>query len=337
MASAKKMESKKPRKKGLIIATALIVVIIIAAGAVYWYTLPPPTVRISLGCGVVGGESILAGSALAKIVRQYYPNIEITAEVTTSYVDNVKLLNAKKVSMIALSAETIDMGIKGEGPFKDLGKTDMRLLFQWITYSVQVVTLKGAPINSPEDLKGKKVSVGGVGSTHYVCAQQLLEAYGMTMNDIKPYYTPVTEAADALRDGLIDAVIYLGSRTPAIVELATARDIKLISLSDAALSRVIAKYTYYIVANIPAGSYKGTEMAKTFGSHAFWCVAPGFDEELAYKITKAIYEHIDEFFSISPESIRVFMDVKRNGEVPFFQFNPGAARYLKEKGIAVKT
>ena len=67
------------------------------------------------------------------------------------------------------------------------------------------------------DLKGKTVCVGDVGSGTALNAAQVLEAYGMTFDDIKVMYDSFSGGADALKNGQCDAAFTVaGAPTPAL-------------------------------------------------------------------------------------------------------------------------
>lgn len=51
--------------------------------------------------------------------------------------------------------------------------------------TVQIVTLDKTGVKSLNDVKGKRVAVGAAGSGTEANARQILEAYGITYDDIK--------------------------------------------------------------------------------------------------------------------------------------------------------
>ena len=86
---------------------------------------------------------------------------------------------------------------------------------------VQIVTTN-PDIKTVADLAGKSVSIGAPGSGVYFNAIDVLSAYGLTENDIKPTYQSFGDSADALKNGQIDAAfIVAGAPTTSITQLAT--------------------------------------------------------------------------------------------------------------------
>lgn len=61
------------------------------------------------------------------------------------------------------------------------------------------------------DLRGKNVSVGSAGSGTEANARQILNASGITYDDISEVYLSFSESADAYKDGQVD-ILYYNSR-----------------------------------------------------------------------------------------------------------------------------
>ncbi|MBD9207743.1 MAG: TAXI family TRAP transporter solute-binding subunit [Clostridiales bacterium] len=110
---------------------------------------------------------------------------------------------------------------------------------------VQIVTTN-PEIKTVDDLKGKSVSIGAPGSGVYFNAIDVLGAYGLTENDIKPTYQSFGDSADALKNGQIDAAfIVAGAPTVAVTDLATTKDTYLVSLDSEHIAKLLETSDYY--------------------------------------------------------------------------------------------
>ena len=110
---------------------------------------------------------------------------------------------------------------------------------------VQIVTTN-ASIKTVADLAGKSVSIGAPGSGVYFNAIDVLGAYGLTEDDIKPTYQSFSDSADALKNGQIDAAfIVAGAPTTAVTDLATTKDTYLVSLDDEHIDKLLESSDYY--------------------------------------------------------------------------------------------
>ena len=122
---------------------------------------------------------------------------------------------------------------------------------------VQIVTTNPA-IKTVADLAGKSVSIGAPGSGVYFNAIDVLGAYGLTENDIKPTYQSFGDSADALKNGQIDAAfIVAGAPTTAVTDLATTKDTYLVSLDSEHIAKLLETSDYYTETVIAKDVYFG--------------------------------------------------------------------------------
>ena len=122
---------------------------------------------------------------------------------------------------------------------------------------VQIVTTN-ASIKTVADLAGKSVSIGAPGSGVYFNAIDVLGAYGLTEDDIKPTYQSFSDSADALKNGQIDAAfIVAGAPTTAVTDLATTKDTYLVSLDSEHIAKLLETSDYYTETVIAKDVYFG--------------------------------------------------------------------------------
>ena len=141
-------------------------------------------------------------------------------------------------SDVAYWAYTGTGTMEGKEPAKDL--RTIAALFQ---EHIHLVALKKSNINSVKDLKGKRVSLDEPGSGTYVDAKLILESNGLSTNDVKAEALKGKAATDALRNGKVDAIfVVAGYPTGAIVELASAVDIKLVPIDGSGAKSLTSKY-----------------------------------------------------------------------------------------------
>ena len=123
---------------------------------------------------------------------------------------------------------------------------------------VQIVTTDPS-IQTVADLAGKAVSIGAPGSGVYFNAVDVLGAYGRTENDIKPTYQSFGDSADALKNGQIDAAfIVAGAPTTAVTDLATTKDVYLVSLDEEHINKLLETSDYYAKTVIAKDVYFGS-------------------------------------------------------------------------------
>ena len=294
--------------------------------------------RISIATGGTGGVYYPLGGGIANVLTKYVPNMQATAEVTGASVDNMKLVGAGKAEVGFTMADTAWDAYQGQDKFKD-NKQAVRALVVFYPNLTHVVTVEGKGINTMADLKGKRISTGAPGSGTEVMAFRILEAYGIDKDkDVKRERLSVAESVNALKDGKIDALIWVGGiPTPAITDLAATPNtkIKLIDHADA-VDKMRAKYgPLYVKDTIAAKSYPGQEKENT--NLTVWnilVVNEKADEKVVYDIVKTMFEKKAEIVAVHKDASYLALENQLTGGSPI-PFHPGALRYFKEKGLKV--
>lgn len=294
--------------------------------------------RISIATGGTGGVYYPLGGGIANVLSKYVPNMQATAEVTGASVDNMKLVGAGKAEVGFTMADTAWDAYQGQDKFKD-NKQAVRALVVFYPNLTHVVTVEGKGINTMADLKGKRISTGSPGSGTEVMAFRILEAYGIDKDkDVKRERLSVAESVNALKDGKIDALIWVGGiPTPAITDLAATPNtkIKLIDHADA-VDKMRAKYgPLYVKDTIAAKSYPGQDKENT--NLTVWnilVVNEKADEKVVYDIVKTMFEKKAEIVAVHKDANYLSLDNQLTGGSPI-PFHPGALKYFKEKGLKV--
>jgi len=232
-------------------------------------------------------------------------------------------------SDVAYWAYTGTGTMEGKEPAKDL-----RTIAALFEEHIHLVALKNSNINSVKDLKGKRVSLDEPGSGTYVDALLILEANGLSEKDIKSEALKGNAATDALRNGKVDAIfVVAGYPTGAIVELASSVDIKLVPIDGPGAKKLTDKYGFFSQSSIPSGTYENVEETSTVAVGAQWFTSAKEDDELIYKITKALWnEESRKLMDVGhAKGKTITPDTALSGVgVPL---HPGAERFYREVGL----
>ena len=316
----------------------LLTTVMVAAVAVsVWVpaALSAPATRLSVLTGGTGGVYFPMGGGLAQMISKYIPNTQATAEVTSASVDNMRLIGAKRADIAFTLADTAYDAWKGEAAFRG-SPFPIRTLTPLYNNFNHLITMDGTGIATITDVKGKRVSVGSPGSGTEVTALRILEAAGIDPErDIRKERLGVAESADALKDRKIDAFFWSGGLpTAAVLDLATTPGIRmrLVPL-DTTIANLQKKYgALYFRSVILKEIYPGTPAnAPTVGVANLLVVHQDFSADLAYQITKMIYERRAELAAVHKEAANI-TTTGAAGRSPL-PFHPGAIRYFRERGI----
>ena len=200
------------------------------------------------------------------------------------------------------------------------------------TLGVLYIVENGESVQSLADLKGKTVCVGDVGSGTALNAAQVLEAYGMTFDDIKVMYDSFSGGAEALKNGQCEAAFTVsGAPTPALTDLATAYNFNMPSLSDEAVSYLTTNYPFLVQDNLPANTYTCVaDETVCVAVKAVFTASKDLSEDVVYEITKAMFDNQADLAKAQAK----FGFLSPEGAVAgSFDLHPGAEKYYKEIGV----
>lgn len=196
--------------------------------------------------------------------------------------------------------------------------------------TIQIIANKS--INSIEDLKGKRVSVGDAGSGTEFNTIQILAAYGMnTETDIIKNYQSFADSCDALKNGTLDAAfITSGHPTTAVTELAANYDFNILEVDDAHADKLINDYGFYAKVTITPDDYSVLKSpVQSVAVMATYIANNNLDENVVYAFTKGLFENKDSFVHQKAEGLSPENGIK-GVAIPFHN---GALKYYKELGL----
>jgi uncharacterized protein len=293
------------------------------------------TMRLSIATGNTGGVYYPYGGGLARVISQSVPRVDATAEVTAASVDNLKLIQLGKADIAFVLTDTLDDAINGRGPFAKMPVKARTLAVLYPNYT-QVATVEGNGINRLADLRGRVVSTGSPGSGTEVIAFRVLRAAGIDPDkDIRKQGLTVNASVDALKDGKIDAFFWSGGLpTASLLDLASTVGItaKLLD-NDEVLPKLQEQFTpgLYFRLVIPKGTYPGVNYdSGSVGVANALVVKDTMSDELAYELTKVLFERQPDLAAIHPEAKKLKVDTAVHGSPA--PFHPGAIRYYEERG-----
>ena len=297
--------------------------------------MPSGTLRLVIGTGGTGGVFYPYGSGIARILQEKMPNTQATGEVTGGAVDNLKLLKKGDADIAMSTIDAAYEAAEGISVYKDVGKIPACTLVTLYTSFVHIVALEGSGINKIEDMKGKRVSVGSAGSTTEVVADRLLEAAGLDgKKDIRREDLSVAESVNAMKDKKLDAFFWNGGvPTAAVTDLVNTPGLKVKFIDGSAyIDKILAKYgPLYSKFALAKGIYKRVEQdVPGMGIGNVLLVNENMNEQLAYNITKTIFDNLPEVQKVHAEAKGLSLQSAVVGSS--LPYHPGAIRFYKEKG-----
>ena len=289
--------------------------------------------KVTFTTGGEAGTYYGFGSVLAQKVSDV-TSTNVTAITSGGSAANIDAIDIGDAQLGFSQSDVLAYAYAGERTFEEIGAIDsFSIVAPLYMEQVQIVTLN-PDIKTVADLKGKAVSIGAAGSGVYFNAIDVLGAYGLTEDDIKPTYQSFGDSAEALQDGQIDAAfVVAGAPTTAITSLAASKSVYLVSLDDEHIDALIEASPFYSKAVIPADTYGMPEDATTVAVSAVVIASNDVADVDVYNFLCGVYENLDDLAKVHDKANELSLEFASSfGGVPY---HPGAVAYFADKGITV--
>lgn len=295
---------------------------------------------ITVGTGGVTGVYYPTGGAICRLVNRGRKGhgIRCSVESTGGSVYNLNALRQGGLDLAIAQSDWQYNAYRGtdiqpfvdQGPFKDL-----RSVFSLHTEAFTVIVRADSAIKKLDDLVGKKVNIGNSGSGNRATMEVVMKAKGWSRETFKvASELKGSEQPQALCEGKIDAMIYnAGHPNGAVQEVATSCDVRILSVTDPEIDKLLKDNSYYAYTTIPKGMYAGNSTdVKTFGVKATLVSTAKVSDEIVYQVVKAVFDNFENFKTLHP----VFANLDPKNMVNEGNTAPlhkGAERYFREKGL----
>ncbi len=314
---------------------------ILSIAAIFLFTASTAMARkqfLSIATGGTTGVYYALGGTLAQLIDDEVDNVSATAEVTGGTVANLRLLAKDEAQVGFAVADICYYAYNGIEQFakEDKGKyLGLRGLCSLYPEVVQVITMADSGISTINQLKGKRVAVGPAGSGTMVNARLVMGLYDFSFDDCKVDYFGWGEASMGLADHHIDAAfIWSGIPNASVIDLSTLNKIEMVSLTPEAIAKIQSDWPFYSVVKVSKETYKGmSKDATSVAAPALMVVSDQMSDDLAYKITKLIFENVSRFGAAHKRGGDISIETAFDGMG--MPLHKGAIKYFKEKGIDV--
>ncbi len=289
---------------------------------------------INLGTAPTGGAFHPVGCAVANVTSENKGDLNwiVTPQGTKGTQENIRRLDAGELQFAMANAAISYFAVKGEGAWDK--PYDIRAVTTIAPNIGIFVTTKSSGITKISDLKGKRVVLGPSGAGFDYFLKPLLEAHGITYDDLTPLNGNYIDAGDMLADGKADAAFMGGAiPIPAVVQLCSTQDVVFLPFDESVLDK-LKQYPFYSASrDIPADTYSDLEQdlpGVNVGNMQLLTHA-NVDEDTVYQFTKIMYENRDKIAERHPAAKAINpKNAARDTGTPF---HPGAIKYYKEAGI----
>jgi hypothetical protein len=306
---------------------------IAAAIAALGLALPAAAQQVTLMTGPQGGSWVPLGGALKVMWEQAVPGLQIQ-QTPGAGIANVRGVDEGKAHIgFANSSTTVD-GIAGRAPYPKKVSKVCQVANLYPQY-FQVAALADSGINSYADLKGKTLVTQPKGNTAEALTAEILRLNGLSYQSLAKanFQSSYTDAVALMKDGHAQ-VMTLGTTAPAsaVMDLASARDMKLIPVDDKTMAGLQQQNPGYQKLTIKAGTYpKQDKDVPVIGYSTHIVAACDLPEDTVYRMTKAMAQNVAGMAAVvKPITGLTPKDMAANIGVPLHK---GAEKFYKEAGV----
>lgn len=300
-------------------------------------TLPAAAEQfINILTGGTSGIYYPLGIGLSNIDSKALPDAKVSVQATKASVENLNLLEAGRGEAAITLGDSLSQawaGVKDAGYEKPLH--DLRGISAMHSNYVQIVARADSGIRTLADLKGKRVSVGAAKSGTELNARAVFAAAGLKYSDFaKVEYLPYEQSAQLVQNRQLDVTLQsAGLGNPALRDLANNTDVVFIPIPSEVIAKIGDKA--YADGKIPANTYKGqTADVPTAKIGNFLVTRVGVSTDTVYRMTKAMYEHLDELVAAHAAAKSIKLENAIAGmPIPL---HPGAEKFYREVGLIKK-
>ncbi len=289
---------------------------------------------LSIGTAPPGGAFFVVGGAIGEVLNSVGEENQwqVSSESTMGSRENISRLVDGDLDLAMSNAAITYFAVRGEDYWDE--KQAVQAMMTLAPNVALFITTEDTGLTSIAELKGKRVVIGPAGAGFESFVTPILAAHGVGMDDITALNATQAGAVDMLADGSA-AAIFIGGAVPtaSISQASASQDLVFLPFEEEAKAALINDYAFFHPATIPAGTYRGQEEdfeGLNVGSMHL-ITATDQDEDLVYRMTKALYENREEEVEKHPagKAINPTNAVRNTGT----DFHPGAIRFYEEIGI----
>jgi uncharacterized protein len=273
------------------------------------------------------------GEGVAKIVNAL-GGVQLAVKESKGSIENIGFVEARADAIGTAFLGSAYEAQSGIGPFAGRRHANLTAIAPMYETSFQIAAKAPSGIQSATALAGKRVGVGPAGGPAEAFFKGLLEVTGVNATVVNG---TSAELEAAYLSGGIDA-FWQGASVPipALRRMAEQTESAIFGLTPQELDAMLKRFPYLAAGDVAANTYRG--QTQPIRSVAAWNVIIAnrtLPEATAYALAKAILG--SPGVAEATKGAGVGTRAENAGKNRVIAYHPGAARYLKERGIEVFT
>jgi TRAP transporter TAXI family solute receptor len=295
---------------------------------------------ITIGSGATTGVYFPIATGVARLINDANLGYRANARSTGGSVFNIGAIQSGELQMALVQNDIAFYAYRGQVVEAFRGRPTPKLRGMAVLYPepVHILARSDRNIRSVADFKGKRIYIGDVGSGAEQNSIQVLEAFGLKVEDLaEPVRGSATAGAQLLQDGRIDGMFYtVGLGNAAITQAALTAPVTFLGLEPARIAQLRQKYPFLTAFAIPSGAYRGVNApVTTVTVLAQLATSTDIDTSTVYNVMRLLFdEKLADFKKIHANLERYF-DLERALDGMAIPLHAGAQLFYREKRIPI--
>jgi TRAP transporter TAXI family solute receptor len=288
--------------------------------------------EVIFATGPEGGVFRVFASGISDYLNANQEEDQFQTTPSRGSIENLKIIEERRADFAIVYSG--DLYLAGQG------KIDRRVKFyrnaQAVSYlyssNAQLVVRKDSGINSIQDLVGKRVAVGAIGSGASASAERFFNSLGI-WRTIKPMFLGYSAGADAMAADEVDALwLFTGFPNPAVQKLTESVDIKMLPILKEEHQQLFKEYPFYTETKIPAGTYKGVDQdVITIADSTLWVAGRHVPADVVERSLQLIYNDEGLAYLVSKKSTAKAMNLQDGTKGIVTPLHKGAKKFWGNK------
>ncbi len=296
--------------------------------------------QITIGTSEPGSTFYTEAEAIGTVAREQgtFDRVEVFATPTAS-VGNAERLESGAIEFGLLAANWIGRAARGEAPFAR--PLDIRMAAPANSGPMFFIALGGSGIETVDDLRGRRVSIGPAGSGMAQHVATMFEVLEIGFESFEPVHLNFLDGADALAAGEIDAQFQCPIPNNVMTGLAERADIRVLEYGAGQLEALLDRVGFYRPAQVRAGALRGhgrdsaqIGVLNVIATHA------STPEETVRRLARLMATQHERLAALNPlfEGLGLLFDPLRSEGAAGFAIDgvplhPGAVAAYRELGL----
>ena len=285
--------------------------------------------QLVIGTGGTSGTYYPIGGALKTVFEESQMVDSITVESTGASVMNINNIDSGLNQIAIVMSDVAYDAVNGRGQFENK-PVDIRAIAGMYPNVVQIIATASSGITSIEEMRGKRIGVGKVGSGVEQSANKVLEATGLSYEDLgQVTNTGYADSVQAMQNGTLDAAFFTsGVPNSSIVSALQSMDVVFVPVAGQIASKLIAAYPFYEEYTIPAGNvarYNLGEPLETVAIRNLLVTSKKLPDDLVQDLTSRFYTYLGSDMVTIGALLQFDRDNMENGLV--VELHPGAQAF----------